>query len=410
MKDYLTPRLDRHNSNSRSSILLVLSLTAIILFIRKTDALVNPQFWAEDGRLFFMEQYYNGASALFQDYAGYLHLIPRLIALIADSFFPYSLTPAVYSYSSFLITIIVVLSIFSPRFQINDKPLVALTITLIPHYTNEVFVNLANLQWILSIMLILVLLKENPAPKYGNVIAQYLGDLTIIILCGLTGPFIILLIPFFGWRCFKERKLYNSLIFINVVIISLVQLSSIASLPSHSQPIDFNLEAYSKIIGYRIIGNLFLEPKIPYGISHYALSFLYISIVVLAIHHAYYKKDRFTALAIGVSMVFFLATLYLFKSKPEVLIDPGIGQRYFYVPFVMLTWTIIALLKKQTKWRNILLTLILISSLIGDFRSKPLIDYNWSFYSKSIGKKDVVIPINPQGWQMQIEAHPVIKR
>ena len=180
MKIYLTEKL---HSTSNYSILLILLATIITLFIRKTDAFTNPQFWNEDGVIFFLQQYNDGASALLQEYAGYLHLVPRLIALVADILIPYASIPAFYNYASLLITLIVVMSIFSPRFPMKNKILIALSISLIPHYANEVFLNVTNLQWILSIMIIIMLFKEEPAARYGNVAIQYTCDLVIIIVC-----------------------------------------------------------------------------------------------------------------------------------------------------------------------------------------------------------------------------------
>lgn len=392
--------------NSRNSVLLILSLTALILIVRKTDALLNPQFWAEDGSVFFLQQYENGASALFQPYAGYLHFVPRLVAFFAESFFPYALVPAIYNYSSLIITLVVTLSIFSPRFQINNKPLVALAIVLVPHYSNEIFLNVTNLNWILAIMLIVVLFKKNPGHSYGNIIIQYVCDLTIIIFCGLSGPFIVFLMPFFGWKWFTKRKLYNSLIFLAVVIVSLVQLSFIASEPTNSQQINVSFEAFNAVIGYKMIGSLFLGQKIAYGINPYVLSLLYLAALVLFLGFAYNKKDSFSLTCIGISLIFLLATFYRFVDGLEILIPPENGQRYFYIPYIMVTWSLIALQGKQAKWKNILLPLILISSLTSGFHSSPFVDYNWNLYSESIGKQDVSIPINPPGWQFEVKAHP----
>ena len=405
MKVCLTDKL---NSYSRNSVLLVLFAIVITLFIRKTDALINPQFWAEDGAVFFLQQYENGASALFRSSADYLHLVPRLIALIANAFFPYHLIPTIYNYSCLLITPIVALSIFSSRFHVNNKPLIALTIVLIPQYANEVFLNITNLQWILSIMLIVVLFKETPAKKYGNVIIQYACDLMIIIICGLTGPFIIILMPFYGWKWISKKNLYNSVILIAVATISLIQLSFIVQDLTYSQGIGINFETYSAIIGHKFIGNFFLGHILAYKINHYILSFLYLGTLILILHLAYHKKSRFIFFSIGISLFFLLVAFYR-SNNPEDLIFPGCGTRYFYIPYVMLTWSLIALLEKQAKWKNILLTmvliLILISSLTSGFHSKPFIDYNWKLYSESIGKKDIIVPINPEGWEMSIKAH-----
>jgi hypothetical protein len=408
VKLYLTERL---NSDSRSSALLVLSVAALILFIRKTDSFINPQFWAEDGAIFFLQQYENGPSALFQEYAGYLNLVPRLIALIADLFFPYSAIPAFYNYSSLLLTLCVLLSIFSPRFKVKHKPLIALTIVLIPHYTNEVFLTITNLQWILALMLIVVLLKEKPDHRYGNIIVQYAFDLATIIICGLTGPFLIFLAPFYVWKWVTDKNRYNSVILIAVVAVSSIQLGFIASASTPPQDTVINLKAYSAVIGHRLFGNLFLGYIIGSQISHYVLSFLYLVTLILIVRLA---KERFIFFCISIHLVLLLATFYKFKADPEILFPPANGPRYFYLPYIMLAWSLIALLGQQGKWKNTLLTIaltfILISSLTSRFHSAPFIDYKWRLYSKSIGKEDAVIPINPKGWQIHIRADPQLQQ
>ena len=398
---------NKPNTNSRSSVLLVLAVSAIVLFVRKTDSFLNPQFWAEDGAIFFLQQYEKGASALLQDYAGYLHLVPRLIALVADSFFTYSAIPIVYNFSSLLFTLVVVASIFSPRLKINHKPLLALTIVLVPHYTDEVFLNVANLQWILSILLIVVLLKERPHDRYGNINVQYVLDLIIIILCGLTGPFIVFLVPFFIWKWINDKGLYDSIILIAVIAVSSIQFFFMLSeLIRVQNGISFNLNVYSAIIGHKLFGNLFLTKGIAYKLNHYILSFLYFGTIFMMLRFAPPKR-RFIFVCLGVQFIILLAAFYKFKANPEILIPPGNGQRYFYIPNIMLVWCLIALLEKKAKWKNALLlsalALVLISSVASGFHSKPFIDYNWNSYSKLIGKEDVVIPINPKGWHMHIK-------
>ncbi|MEB3302173.1 MAG: hypothetical protein VKN56_09410, partial [Cyanobacteriota bacterium] len=46
--------------------LVILAIIATVLLIRRTDSFVNPQFWAEDGPIFFLQQYEKGLSAIAQ--------------------------------------------------------------------------------------------------------------------------------------------------------------------------------------------------------------------------------------------------------------------------------------------------------------------------------------------------------
>ena len=392
--------------NSKGSILLVLCLAALILTIRKTDALVNPQFWAEDGTLFFLEQYKYGVSAFFRDYAGYLHLVPRVIALFADRFFPYSLVPTVYNYSSLFITLLVVLSVFSPRFKLNNKPLAALAIVLVPHYKNEIFLNITNLQWLLAIVLIIVLLKSNPAIEYGNISLQYISDLAIIVICGLTGPFIVFLAPFFCYKYFQTKTKYNSIVTVAVVLISAIQLYVLSSSTSESTGFNFSLDIYSQVIGHKFWGSFWLGSKLAYDLNHYFLSCICIVVMTLMLWLAFRQKNVFAFFFISISCVFILAAFYRFIGNPEILIVPSNGPRYFYIPYLMLTWSLIAWQGKYAKWKKGLLILILISSLNNKFHSQAFIDYDWKSYSDRIGKESLAIPINPEGWIVNLDASP----
>jgi hypothetical protein len=74
----------------------------------------------------------------------------------------------------------------------------------------------------------------------------------------------------------------------------------------------------------------------------------------------------------------------------------------------MLAWCWLVALDRTTGWKRnlatVALTLIVFSAVTSGFRSGEFIDYNWKFYSESIGKKDLVIPINPKGWQITVES------
>jgi hypothetical protein len=78
---------------------------AAILALRRPDAFAHPQFWAEDG-YFFERNYTLGLKAIFLPYAGYLHLVPRLIAVFASLLDPLWI-PAAYVGASLLLTLYV---------------------------------------------------------------------------------------------------------------------------------------------------------------------------------------------------------------------------------------------------------------------------------------------------------------
>src|SRR5712692_9123288 len=98
----------------RQALLLpVTSLSVFcLLILRRPDAILNPQFWAEDGVVFFHDQLDIGfVQALFNAYAGYLHVIPRSIAGFA-SVFPVAAHPLIYNVCALAIAALS-LSLFS---------------------------------------------------------------------------------------------------------------------------------------------------------------------------------------------------------------------------------------------------------------------------------------------------------
>ena len=64
----------------------------LVLYARMPDAFSHPQFWAEDGTIFFLDAHSGGWRALLDPYSGYLHLIPRAVAWLAE-LLPYELIP-----------------------------------------------------------------------------------------------------------------------------------------------------------------------------------------------------------------------------------------------------------------------------------------------------------------------------
>lgn len=385
--------------------LTILIIAAIILLIRRTDSFLNPQFWAEDGTIFFLQQYKIGPSAIFLPYAGYIHLIPRLIALFSDMLFSYSIIPAAYNISSFIITLFVIAGIFSPRLNVKYKGLFALSLVLIPHYKSEVFMNITNLQWLLCVLLIILLIKEDPNPKYGNIKIQYTTDFLTLFFCGLTGPFIIFMFPLFIWKWYHNRNKSNNIIILVIGIIVIIQLAVIFfNFPaSKNSDIGLDINTYIQIFGVKVFGYLFLG-KLADFLNPYLLCFLYFCLIFGLIWRSSHKKE-YIIFFLYLHLVFLIAAFYKFKTAPERIIPAGGGTRYFYIPYIMIVWSLFVKLEEirdhGKRLISVALILILFSSLSYHFRSHS-INYNWKIYSKKIGKLNISVPINPKGWQINI--------
>ena len=59
------------------------------------------------------------------------------------------------------------------------------------------------------------------------------------------------------------------------------------------------------------------------------------------------RKDKFIWICLCVQFIVLLTTFYKFKDHPELLVPAEKGLRYFYIPNVMLTRSLIYLLGKN---------------------------------------------------------------
>lgn len=390
------------------TVLLVLAAVAVILFVRKTDAFLHPQFWAEDGAVFFLQDYTLGPAAVWEPYAGYLHLVPRGVALASGALLPYAALPHAYNYASLLLTLLVVAGIFSPRLRLPRKPALALAVVLVPHLTNEVFLSLTNVQWVLALLLVVVLLKAPPDPVYGSVRLQGAADVGAVILCGLTGPFVVLFSPFFAWKAVRDRGVHAWILLAAVLAVAGAQVLAFAGHPAEAAgPAVRQLTPYVDAVGTRCFGNLFLGKSLPHHLDPWALLALLAGLLAFLLHLAARKGRLFQgAVLLGCGAVVTLATLYKFRADPGVLVPSSAGPRYFFLFHVLVVWSLVVLTETERSWRRhlsvSLLGLALLSSLTSGFHSGPYVDYQWAARSAQIGREDLVVPLNPKGWSMVV--------
>lgn len=180
-------------------LLLVLLGLAALLALRKPDALLNPQLWAEDGSVFLVEQEQLGAAAILQPYMGYLHLLPRLTAWSAAQWLDPAWWPAWYNGIAFLVWCGVLARTLSPRLPLPHRPWLALAVIAGPQ-TGEILGTITNAQWVTALLLVQQALLRRPETA-----AQRLGDLLVVAAAGLTGPFAAALLPLFAWKWWRER-------------------------------------------------------------------------------------------------------------------------------------------------------------------------------------------------------------
>jgi hypothetical protein len=114
------------------------ALSFLILFSRRPDVITNPQFWAEDGRVWYADAYNHGLMySLLTPEAGYFQTISRIVAVFAQVF-PLAYAPLVFNLAAIFVKLIVVNFLLSSRFSrlipdLRYRILIACIYLALPH-------------------------------------------------------------------------------------------------------------------------------------------------------------------------------------------------------------------------------------------------------------------------------------
>lgn len=385
---------------------LILAACAVILFLRKPDQWVNPQFWAEDGFFYHMFRV-SGWATLLEPYAGYLHTLPRLIAGSADWWHPVH-APAWFVACAAATTLAICARAMSDRIPLAGGPWLAFTVVLVPD-AFEVLLNVANAQWLVAAGLVLLLISRdarNPRETAHDVVTAVIG--------GLTGPFSVLLGPLFLFRAWQRRTRSSWLLAAIVGATAVVQVVFILKL-NENRPPDQAIHVADGVgaVGTRLSGSLLaggtLDARDPV-VVRWIFSLATIAAVALPLL-VRNRRDQQTQIMLSVAFMLLLAaSLYRCRWVLPDLQNPGYGSRYFFPLQMILLWTVASALGGASRiWHWIGLGVFAWSLVVNvhRLREPALGDFRWADYAERIHDGEaVVVPINPGGWTIPLPARP----
>ncbi len=400
------------------------ALVLLILFARKPDSFVNPQLWAEDGSIFFAQQVEHGARAHLRPYAGTFNEVPRIVASIA-ALLPHRFAPALYNTAAVLVLLVLVLKLYSPRLGLpggwpSGRPCplpFALAVVLIPHPGGEIFACLANVQWILALLLLAVVLQKGAATG-----AQAAGDALLVLIAGLTGPFVVFALPLLAWKLRRRFRSQGRGARLDlaafgaaagtaaVQLWALLHSSLEAPPPTPAAP-----GVWVQLIGHRLFGTLFVGPQVTYRLSPILMIFaglLVLGGILWTLRRSPEAFER-AGLSLLFAAVVVASAFAKHAASPGLLLPWGNAARYFFIPAVVLAWCLLLVLATARGAPRLLaitaLAALLSSSVLSAFRSPPLEDLWWEEQAERIGglEPEVWIPINPQGWMVHVSQRPL---
>lgn len=351
----------------------VWALVAVAALVTRIPLELLTNFWAEDGQVFYSEAYnLGGLHALTIPYAGYLNTLPRLEAGLAVHL-PLVYGPLAASAVALLFDVLPGAFFLSSRFR-HIAPLgirlILSTVSVVLPDTFELNGNLANVQWHLVLLGLLLLLGEPPRTLFGHCI-----DIICLFLVGVSGPFGLLLSPLaLGLWGFQERPRWLLSRLAALAATTVVQ-GTVILINRHQRPAGDSRASWDSLL--RVLDRPLLTPLIG-GNTYRALNGQpwwqseWLPVMVLAVGAAVIAYGALRGpTPLRALYVVAAGILAMSLASPGVvtLADLGAGaggMRYFYIPAVAWVSTLAWLaLRADWRWLRVLPILALGCALLG---------------------------------------------
>jgi len=414
---------------SRSPIfhLLVVLAGFVIIFSRRPDAILNAQFWAEDGQRWYADAYQFGIRCLQipDELGGYFHSVSRLSALTA-LIFPISMAPLVMNLCAIAIQILPASIFLSSRFSNIAlwKRLAAAFVYFALPNTYEVNANTTTIQWHLGLLACLVLLAPSTRSWKWHVF-----DGIVLVLISLDSPVGVVLLPVAAvvWWMRRNRGSAISL----AMLLPGAVIQGLTVLSSHARPVAPNGANWHRLI--RILGGqIFMSPLLGnmtllhmtwrhfpnYVFTRETIAFV-IGLAIL------FYALRYAPAEVKLFILFGFAVLSLSLAHPipglapqpqwELLAFPGHGNRYYFLPSISFLVALVWIASSTSKVpRRIAAALLLMLPLgiVRDWRYPDFADLHFQEYASRFeasppGTK-IEIPLNPVNdahWTLELTKH-----
>jgi len=404
-----------------------------LLFLRRPDALTDPQFFAEDGMIFFHDQVLFGIrQALWIPHAGYVLAVQRLTALLG-SYFCFSDAPAVYNITALTLSAcccaLFVLPVFRAVVRSDLLRFMACCLFAIALDSAELIGTITQIQWFLQLAGILLLAgcwirAGEPRPVW-----RILEGLVMLLLA-LSCPLLVLAVPLALWLLLRRKGVIPSMALLAGVVVQLVVYvragesrgqSSVFQIHDLVRSLFVYLAArpvLSSLVGRPVAMELCARSTTLYA----ALAGIAVLVGLGLLWRKAEWKGRATILGC-LYLAFSSGALALGARKmlrSERAITFG-GERYFYLAacsFVVLAAIALEIfLPKLPGWSKSLCLLLLFSmGIAGNFTIPGFFPMHWELYQDLLqnwyrdmraGKpvEAVRIPINPPGWSVTLEGN-----
>jgi hypothetical protein len=399
------------------------AIAFLILFSRRPDALLNAQFYAEDGRFFYADAYHFGWHCLLLPYGGYVHTALRLVGLFAQ-IFPFVRAPLAMNLCAIAIQILPIHIFLSSRF--NAIPFLtrvfgAMLYLVLPN-AFEIHANTTNIQWHLALASCLILLAQPDRRPAWRIL-----DVLVLVLFSLSSPMGILLIPIaLLLRWIRKQPGHNLQL---IALIPGCFIEGVILLLNGSRraaPNGASLARLADILGGQVFFSSVLGVRTSmqlYFNSHFDSLFLF-NLIALAIGLPIVLYAlRFAPTELRLSYLFAGLVLASALHRPlasfpgnytqwQLLEIPGCGNRYYFFPmlafFATLIWMLTRVKSNFARYSALFVLLLMPIGICKDWQYKPFLDLHFQEFAAAFEQAtpgtEITIPLNPD-WYMKLTKH-----
>jgi hypothetical protein len=397
-----------------------------LLVLKSPDALTLPQFWAEDGAIFFQQQLDSSWPLLLTPYAGYLHTAPRLVAWVASGLDPV-FVPLAYNVAAITIDALCIAFVsmrLKPWFSCWP---VVLSFFILPT-AGDIFGTLTNVQWFMQFALAAACFTPGPIAGSKSLrMAGYIG----LGIAALTGPFSLLVgavavVAQFASTQFRGqvglaavlaeagRQIQRTPTLI-VVSGALLQTGILLASKRGSDVYNYVLRD-DQVIDMGLAGlHGFYQLTVSRPFSTWHLVQLAVLATVLLLVLVNTLKRPNLAAVIGMMFIAAGAAQPLLAYSSSAVLKYQrwhtltVSSHYFYLLSVSTVWVSWEFLKWRFPERVPLITSAVVIALVllgvtepYYFRRAPLFDLHWKQHALLLDGRPLDIPLNPVPWRIKV--------
>ena len=247
-------------------------LALLIVFSRLPGALLHPQFFAEDGWVWYQQAYnLHWLRSLGVAQAGYLQTLPRLVTGVA-LLFPMQWAPLIMNLAGATIQVLPVNALLSyrcaPWGPLRLRILMAALYLAVPN-APEVHIVLTNAMWHLAILQALLAFSVPPATWRGR-----LSDALLFAIASISGPFTLLLLPcVIFWYCLRRALWTRTILCILLPGLALQLVSMTHAVRAPGAPLGITWIRLLRIVA----GNIFINSMTGGGGAYLSIPLLLVA-------------------------------------------------------------------------------------------------------------------------------------